>query len=176
MDIHAQDDSLTRHIQTRRLVLRPLQSADAPAIQQGLSLWDVTQWLTVVPFPYTLKDAQDFIRDCLENPQHRHWAIDAGEGLIGLISIKPDMGYWLDFNYHGQGIMSEAAEAIVADHFAQADIDLVSGYHAGNVASARVLEKLGFENAHIETQIQVATQEPVEIQRMILTTSNWKNR
>lgn len=175
MDVHIENNDLET-IRTRRLTLRPLAMADAPAVVKALGLWDVTQWLTNVPFPYARADAEEFIPTVTAPGADPHWAIDAGEGLIGLISVRSELGYWLDYDYHGQGLMSEAAEAVVAAQFAQSDADLVSGYHLGNGASARVLAKLGFTNTHVVTKTQVATQEPVDIQRMVLSKERWMNR
>jgi len=36
---------------TGRLILRPPVAEDAQAIAEILNLWEVTQWLTTVPFP-----------------------------------------------------------------------------------------------------------------------------
>lgn len=176
MDLHTENSHLAATLQTRRLLLRPVMSDDVPAIVAALSLWDVTQWLTNVPFPYTVHDAESYRALIAKGGGHSYWAIDAGEGLIGLISVRSELGYWLNYDYHGQGIMSEAAGAVVAAYFEATDSDLMSGYHLGNAASARVLTKLGFQNTHVETKMQVATQEPVEIQRMILTKDAWNNR
>jgi len=175
MDLHIENNDLET-IRTRRLVLRPLEMGDAPAIKAALNLWDVTQWLTNVPFPYALSDAEAFIPAVTAPGADPHWAIDAGDGLIGLISVRSELGYWLNYDYHGQGLMSEASEAVVAHHFAANDADLTSSYHLGNAASARVLTKLGFTNTHIETKTQVATDEQVDLQRMVLTKDRWMNR
>lgn len=96
---------------------------DAAAIKRGINNWDVVQWLTAPPFPYSLDDAHDFINQVI--PTITSWAIDAGDGFIGTISLAPDLGYWLAADYHGQRIMSEAAEAVVTWHFAQSEETLV---------------------------------------------------
>lgn len=161
-------------LQTRRLTLRPVTLDDAPAIQRGINNWDVVQWLTAPPFPYALDDAHYFINDVV--PSTTTWAIDAGEGLIGVIGVKPDLGYWLNFDYHGQRIMSEAAEAVVAWHFGQSHERLVSAHYLGNGASRKVLLRQGFVDAGFEVQVQQATQESVTVQRMELTHEIWASR
>ena len=165
---------MTPVLATRRLLLRPIVPDDAPAIARGMSNWDVVQWLTAPPFPYALTDAHHFIDEIV--PDTTTWAIDAGEGLIGVIGVKPDLGYWLDAEYHGQRIMSEAAEAVVAWYFEGRDDDLVSGHFVGNGVSQRVLRKLGFAETALEDVLQTATQENVKLQRMILTRQAWENR
>lgn len=161
-------------LQTRRLTLRPVTLEDADAIRRGINNWDVVQWLTAPPFPYSRDDALFFINEVI--PKTTTWAIDAGEGLIGVIGVKPDLGYWLDLEYHGQRIMSEAAAAVVAWHFGQSKEALISGHHLGNDASRAVLRKQGFVDAGLEEQLQTATQEKVTVQRMELTHEIWAAR
>lgn len=159
---------------TRRLTLRPVTLDDAAAIQRGINNWDVVQWLTAPPFPYALDDAVYFINEVI--PTITNWAIDAGDGFIGTIGFAPDLGYWLDADYHGQRIMSEAAEAVVAWHFGQSQQALVSCHYLGNEASRKVLQKQGFVDNGFEEQLQTATQEGVTVQRMELTHEIWAAR
>ena len=163
-------------LETQRLTLRPITLFDAADINAALNQPDVPGWLTNVPYPYTLSDAEDFIRDIAQDPDDPHWAIDAGAGLIGVISIGRELGYWLNADHHGKGYMTEAARAVVTYHFTQTDADLHSGYHLGNAASCNVLTKLGFVDTIVEEQIKVATGKPVNIQRMVLTKDSWMNR
>lgn len=164
---------MTPILTTERLTLRPLTIFDTGDINAGLNHPDVPGWLTSVPYPYTLKDAEYFIREIAQDPDDPHWAIDAGTGLIGVISIGGELGYWLNADYHGKGFMSEAARAVVCQYFKTTNDDLISGYHLGNAASANVLTKLGFQKTHIVTQIKVATGKPVQTQRMVLTKDIW---
>ncbi|RYH03102.1 N-acetyltransferase [Salipiger sp. IMCC34102] len=61
MDLHDEDGALAPRLSTARLTLRPVVPADAPAIVAALSDWEVTRWLTLVPFPYTRADADGWI-------------------------------------------------------------------------------------------------------------------
>lgn len=159
---------------TRRLTLRPVKTEDAAEIARGLSNWDVVQWLAAPPFPYALADALAFIDEII--PSTTTWAVDAGEGLIGVIGVKPDLGYWLAVEYHGQHIMSEASAAVVAWYFKQSSEDLISGHFIGNDASRTVLEKLRFVNTEIVDELHAATQDYVKLQRMVLSKANWDAR
>ncbi|MFZ1483370.1 MAG: GNAT family N-acetyltransferase [Paracoccaceae bacterium] len=162
-----------------RLALRPLVGGDAKAIAAGLGDWEVTRWLTTVPFPYGIADAHDFLHTIADDPEDRHWAIDAGQGLIGVvsgfgaISRVRSLDYWLSAAHHGKGFMTEAAGRVVDWHFAAATEPLRSGYHLGNARSARVLEKLGFQPGEVEADRQVSTGRMVDIQRMWLTRDRW---
>jgi RimJ/RimL family protein N-acetyltransferase len=131
---------------TPRLRLRPQVAADIPAIIAGLNDWEVARWLTVVPYPYTRTDADEWIgRQVPPVPGHAHFAIDTGDGLVGVATLDNELGYWLDRSVHGRGYMTEACVTLLEWNFNFRPDDVVpSGYHAGNAASAAVQHKLGF--------------------------------
>lgn len=134
-------------IRTPRLLLRPQGSGDSEAIMAGLNDWEVVRYLTVVPFPYTRADAEEWIGlQVPPEPGHAVFAIDLpGTGMIGAVTLVNELGYWLDRRHHGHGYMTEAAEALLDWHFAVRPDDVVpSGIHAGNTASWAVQRKLGF--------------------------------
>jgi RimJ/RimL family protein N-acetyltransferase len=140
-------------IKTNRILLRALSMADAPAIAEGIRPFEVIKWLAVPPYPYAASDAEAF----LEQRWASRTGVDATAGLIsegrlcGICSIEPRdrgpvLGYWLAQPAWGRGLMTEAARALLTQFFNHGDADqVVSGYFAGNRASARVLEKLGFQ-------------------------------
>lgn len=169
-------------IRTDRLTLRPLRAEDAAPVTDGIARWEVMQWLTSPPWPYDLDDAQGFIAS---PGAHGAMAIlDTGTGgaaegpLIGVIQIAEDneLGYWLHPDAHGRGVMTEAATALVAHHFARSGEALSSGHLPGNGPSARVLEKLGFHYVAPVQRFHRALGRDVEVQRMSLTKSDWDAR
>lgn len=158
---------------TSRLTLRPLDAGDVEAMIAGINNLEVSKWLTVVPYPYTEQDALYFMNTVIPDSDGVHYAIDAGNGLIGVIGIDPTLGYWLRADAHGHGYMTEAATAVVADHFAGPSTELGSGYFLGNIASRNVLWKLGFSETHREAETCRATGEQVTLQKMQLTKERW---
>jgi ribosomal-protein-alanine N-acetyltransferase len=86
------------------------------------------------------------------------WVIEhegRASGMIGLHAIRwhvrawrvdrAEMGYWLAPRLAGQGLMSEAAQAVLAWGFESLGLHKISvGCIEDNVASRRVIEKLGF--------------------------------
>ena len=158
-------------LRTARLNLRPVVEADAPAIVDALNVFDVAKWLTAPPYPYTHEDAVYFIKNVV--PHEVIWAIEMDGRMIGSIGCKPDLGYWLDQRFHGQGIMSEAARAVVAWYFGHHDEDLVSGHFMGNIGSRTILRGLGFTDTHSEDVVPPATGQSVKLQRMKLTREQW---
>lgn len=113
-------------LETPRLVLRPVRSKDAPVIQRRFPHWEVVRWLDAkIPWPYPADGAATYVATCLEEMTRRekfHWAIIPKSGpadLIGIIDLWPDdgvsrsqRGFWLDPEFQGKGLMTEAAERV----------------------------------------------------------------
>jgi RimJ/RimL family protein N-acetyltransferase len=164
------------HFRTERLEIRPLTATDEAAVVAQLDDYEVSRWLTVVPFPYTSNDFRHFL-EFLEADPREGLAIHSAGGLVGVISATDRLGYWLGRAHHGKGYMSEAAEAVVADHFARGADQLRSGYFDGNTGSARVLEKLGFVPTGQDDLVKsVAQGVDVTLKNVILTRQEWEAR
>ncbi len=159
-------------LRTSDLTLRPLGLTDASAITLAIANWDVSQWLSAVPYPYTIDDAEYFITQIA--PKDTVWAIDDGTGLIGVIGVKPDLGYWLRGDLHGRGYMTQAAEAAIAWYFSQSDTDLHSGHFPDNVGSRAVLLKMGFTDTDLDRVLQASTGKKVPLQHMALSATAWR--
>jgi RimJ/RimL family protein N-acetyltransferase len=162
-------------LQTARLLLRPLTARDAPALVTLLNDWEVVSWLSVVPYPYTIADADAFVGTALADGE-RIWVIDAG-GLVGVIGIGLEFGYWLARSAWGQGYATEAGQAVLALHFANPDAaDVHSGYFPANARSARVLQKLGFVADGLRRIPCAARQTEMDSCAMLLTRAAWAAR
>ncbi|VVP96083.1 GNAT family N-acetyltransferase [Pseudomonas fluorescens] len=109
---------------TERLILRPLELADAEAIQQRFPHWEVVRYLNaLVPWPYPVDGALTYLRDialpAVAAGKEWHWSIrlkSAPDQLIGNISLMDEQdnnrGFWLAPQWQGQGLMSEASAAV----------------------------------------------------------------
>ncbi len=114
-----------------------------------------------IPNPYTTADAEQWLAKTRESLElytlPTNWAIrHRTEGVIGSIGAfmkkgpdghRDEVGYWLAAPYRGQGIMTLVVQAFVAWQFANrpALVRLEAVVFAHNPASARVLEKSGFQ-------------------------------
>lgn len=148
-------------LQTPRLILRGWQEEDLPALIEGINDIAVSQWLAAVPCPYTMNDAQEFLRMCgqaaAQQPRTNYfWAItlkSTGE-VIGGVSLNgihfghgtAEGGIWTNTRFHGHGYGTEAFDARIRFAFEQLGLRRIeSGFFAGNDASLRMQKRLGFE-------------------------------
>lgn len=151
-----------------------MRPADAPVVIDALNRWEVTEWLTRVPFPYAQADFDWFLAEMCNDPDDHVWAIERDGQMVGCISSGGELGYWLHPDHHGVGVMSEAATCVCDWHFAQKDADMFSGYHLGNGPSSAVLGKLGFRTTRVDRGVETARGDKVDIQRVSLTCQRWK--
>lgn len=138
---------MTLTLCTARLTLRLPVAGDAPAIARGLNNFAVARWLGPVPFPYGETDAHHWLGSlpAEQVPLDCNFAIDLhGHGLVGCISHRDEIGYWLAEPFWGQGLATEAAAAVIAWHFDHGVPQIRSGIIVGNDASLNVQHKLGF--------------------------------
>ncbi|MFV2002942.1 MAG: GNAT family N-acetyltransferase [Paracoccaceae bacterium] len=160
-------------IRTARLALRPLVLADAGAIARLIGALEVSRWLSVVPHPYSVGDAQSFIRDFAANWR---FGIEIDGAIGGVISIEKQLGYWLGRKYWAQGYMSEAAQAVVNAWFLQNERTLGAGYFVENARSGAILRKIGFSADKIITRHSLARGCDVQCQQMTLRRADWLAR
>jgi len=73
-------------LETDRLILRELQESDAVSVASGLAPLSVTKYLAKVPHPYSLTDAQSFIKRAVANQVN-----EKREGYPLAITLKPDV-------------------------------------------------------------------------------------
>jgi RimJ/RimL family protein N-acetyltransferase len=156
------DDPLppTPVLETERLILRPLKLRDAPAIQHWFPDPEVVKYLhAALPWPYPEDGALTHVQDSLERRARGEkffWVLTLKGGddeAIGRIDLWPfdgetrDMrGFWLARPWWGQGLMTEAAEAVTGYAFEVLGWPfLYLGNAAENAGSHRVKEKQGAE-------------------------------
>jgi [ribosomal protein S5]-alanine N-acetyltransferase len=136
-------------------VVRSWREGDAPSIASHANNRRV--WINLrdrFPHPYTLVDAQAFIRWAIACDPETMFAVVVDEAAVGGIGltlhddverVSAEIGYWLGEAFWGRGIMSEVLAAVTA--YAIRTHGLTRVYALpfdGNVASTRVLEKAGY--------------------------------
>lgn len=147
----------TVRLETERLVLRRFTVEDAGAMfRNWASDPAVTEFLTWPPH-----DSEDVTRQLLrvwvgeyEKPDNYQWAIElkaVGEP-IGSLSIvrmnenidEMELGWCIGKRWWGQGVMPEAAGAVLKYLFETVGVNRMAALHAvDNPMSGRVMQKLG---------------------------------
>ena len=145
------DHGESRDLATPRLALRPFGPGDVDDVFEYAQDPEWAEYLLdSVPQPYTRRDAERFVADRMLAPKTQpSWAIvlvGIG-GIILSIDSKHETGqidYALARPHWGQGLMTEAASAVIDWGFSQRGLSRISS-HADlrNRLSWRVMEKLG---------------------------------
>lgn len=143
-------------IQGRNCILRPWRAGDEPSLVRHANNRKIWRNLRdLFPHPYTSEDARRWIALCLDAPEPPTNLAIAVEGEaaggIGLVRQTDvarhtaEVGYWLGESLWGRGIATEALKLMVEYAFNTFDlVRLEAGVFEWNPASARVLEKAGF--------------------------------
>ncbi len=161
-------------LDTPRLTLRPLAADDADAIVDGVGNYDVVRWLSQVPYPYSRADAQAFLATAVDELT---WAIEHKGGLVGVISLKDDLGYWLGRSVWGQGFAFEAAQAALASWFDDPERgDMIARHYLDNARSELVLRCLGFRPEGVVHLDALALNQKVACRELRLTREDWQAR
>lgn len=138
-------------IAMERLTLRPLQEEDAEIMTRLLNNKKISRSLLRVPYPYSLKHAQEFMSFAQRVMKEGEFVILAvirrsDQQFMGVISLEKELGYWLGEPYWGQGYGTEAMHAFVYFCFhVLKQKELISSAFVENTASRRIFEKLGFK-------------------------------
>ncbi len=136
--------------------LRSWCFADAPALVEYANDQRIAQNLRdTFPFPYTRQDAEFYL--CLMADQQRdlHLAIEVDGNAVGSVGVhfktdvrrrSAEIGYWLGQAYWGRGLATAAVQQVSEYVFTYFDVcRLYAVVFESNRASARVLEKAGYE-------------------------------
>jgi RimJ/RimL family protein N-acetyltransferase len=167
-------------LRTERLILRPPQLADAPAVAELLNDIRIAQNTSRVPHPYKREHAEQFIANAERGGEFAllvtlpDGTIAGGTGLGKLHSEVPEIGYWFGVPYWGRGYATEAARAVLGHAFTTLGHDLLhAGARVTNLASRRVLEKCGYEWTGVKLLRVRALGTSVPCDRFRLTRERW---
>jgi RimJ/RimL family protein N-acetyltransferase len=148
-----------RELRTARLLLRSFQREDIPALVPLVGAREIAGTTTNIPYPYTEDDARSFLtqseNDFLAGRSVTFMIVIAQTGELcggtGLTMTPAhrhaELGYWIGVPYWGRGFATEAAGAVAAWGFESLGLHRIFAHvHAGNIASQRVLEKIGMRH------------------------------
>ncbi len=151
-----------------KLNLRLHREDDAARVVEACADEQTAQWLGNLPSPYTLQDADEFLRNRSE-PMARgaevSWVLADPETdvLLGVISLMDltgttgaEIGFWAHPDARSRGVMTEAVRRVLRHAFIDVEdgglglpkVRLVAA--VDNIASRRVAESTGFREVGIE--------------------------
>lgn len=139
--------------------LSAVRDGDQAAYVEHFLDKDTTDRLLKIPYPYTDKDADFWIRFCLDmeakNNRPNHFAIRRSDGFlvggiglqlgVGFTAHRAELGYWLAKDYRGRGLATGSTRVVVRYGFEELGLRRIEATAAThNTESHRVLEKAGF--------------------------------
>ncbi|MVN20111.1 GNAT family N-acetyltransferase [Mucilaginibacter arboris] len=138
--------------------IRPYKKGDEVSLQKYADDPKVEAYLdNRFPSPYTLADADFWITLQTKQPEPQtNAALIIGEEVVGGIGVdlqngiyckNAKIGYWLGSPFWGKGIMAEALALFTTYIFDRFAIERIyAGVFASNQASAKVLQKAGYQH------------------------------
>lgn len=145
-----------------QVVLRAWREDDAPQVAEACADPVSQHWLAQLPSPYTVADAQAFIRTreeghasgsgvfwCIASPDDDRCLGSISLMRLGGSAPEPEVGYWLHPAARGRGVMTEATRLAVRHAMVPFEdgglgcVRVVLRAAAGNAASRAVAERVG---------------------------------
>jgi [ribosomal protein S5]-alanine N-acetyltransferase len=178
---------LTPSLETPRLLLRPLELADADRVQILFPQWEIVRYLSKqVPWPYPPDGAYRFYKDvalpALERGDAWHWTLrlkGAPTRLVGSISLMREddsnQGFWIGLPWQKQGLMTEACEVVTDYWFDVLKFPFLRVPKAiANTASRRLSGKQGMRVVATAEREYVCGRLPTELWE--ITADEWHAR
>jgi len=144
-------------IKSEEFILRPFRRGDEKLLAGNINNKKINRNTSNIPYPYTLKDAKDWINKNLKEAKKKtpamiNFVIDidgdvAGSvGFSNITEFKAEIGYWLAQKYWGRGIMTKAVKLVTKFGFDELKLKRIYAFvFSFNKASMRVLEKAGYK-------------------------------
>lgn len=169
-------------LQTERLILRPVQPDDAEAMFDYLRDEETVRFITVPPVKTVTEVLENSIQSYFMLDPIGKWAIVYDQKMVGTIDLRlneahrqAEIGYVLNKRYWGQGIMPEAAQAILAVGFDQLQlVRIFSEHDTRNPKSGRVMTKIGMQQEGVALKSQIIKGEIVDMVHYAITDTQYK--
>lgn len=181
------DDVFT--LETRRLFLRWPKAMDAAQLAEIIGEKVVAQETATFPHPFSLKNAEErILKGRSLNLSGKGVSLVLAHrkdparvaGLVGIAAMPNEnpadlgMGYLLARPLWGQGLMTEAVQALIDAAFLYSDVGSISAsVRVTNPASRRVLERCGFQYAGSGMAARPAWGDTVSVDHYRLARRNW---
>lgn len=178
---------LPETIATPRLTLRPFRLEDVDGVLAYADDEEWSKYLISVPHPYQRSDAVQFVarQVLLDRAVYPSWAVIIDGALVGSINLRfkldylvAEMGWSLHRKFWGQGVVTEAVRAVVESAFRTHPRLTRIGATADtrNLASLRVMEKLGMQREGVLRQCRLSREGLVNEAHYGLLRADWMRR
>ena len=147
-------------ITTDRLRIREFEKKDVDVLTNKLNNLNISKHILEMPYPYTKKDADWWVKHCGENQkkdlrERYDFAIElkSENELIGGIALsrvnrfqgRGEIGFWLDEKHWRKGVMTEAVKAMIDFAFIKLKLRRIEWFvFEGNTPSEDFAKKMGF--------------------------------
>ena len=161
-------------IETDRLSLRQLTQDDAGFLAATASKPEICRMIARVPARFPVLAAEIFVTRTILGERTGRCVVrlitsrETGDryGIIGIDDAGDgvfDLGYWIAPSAWGQGYVTEAARAMIAAARTRGVARLTAGNFLDNPASARVLEKAGFERESVQRRAAIKAGKIIDV-------------
>jgi RimJ/RimL family protein N-acetyltransferase len=157
---------MMQYLETKRLILREFKKEDIKNLHSLNSDPQVMQWLTN-GVPTELSEVENRVNEVVlmaKRYQHKFgfWSViekESGE-YLGWFHLKPDrnepdnlkkveLGFRFFRKYWGNGFATEGSKSLIQKAFREFEVEeIFATAMKKNIASRKVLEKLGFKFSH----------------------------
>ncbi|RXI96143.1 N-acetyltransferase [Anaerobacillus alkaliphilus] len=145
-------------LETKRLLLRPLQREDAEIVEEYASDYEIAKTTLNIPHPYPKGSALDYIDSVLaaakNGRQHVFAITEKNSGsLLGTIALgiaeehsRGELAYWVGKPHWGKGYGTEAARRLMQYGFETLQLrKIFAASFTDNPGSWRIMEKIGLK-------------------------------
>ena len=155
-------------LHTENLIIKKPTEKDLNSLIKELNNWNISKWLVEVPFPYSINDANYWMKKTRED--EFSFNIYLKNKLIGGISItnklknnKWELGYWIGEEYWGNKYAKEACDGLIKYFFTNTSNNIIFASHMkDNIKSNKIILSLGFKKLGIGKKYSVSRKEEVE--------------
>ena len=157
-------------LDTERLLLRPTRRTDLSQLHEAIeaTLPELVRWLPWARLTHDKRDSRQYLRHARSTWTRRaafEYVLEARSThtLVGMASVHridwyrrcAGLGYWIRKEMWGQGFATEAGAALVERALLVWELHRIEAHIAtDNIASQRVIEKLGFQREGVARQIE----------------------
>lgn len=176
-------------LETERLILRPWASKDAEDLYRYASDPDIGPPAGWTPHQ-SVKESREIIETFFSaRPQAYAVYLKSAQQAVGAIELKQvghtdltekedecELSYWIGKPFWGQGLIPEAARALLRYAFEDLGMRRVfCAYYEGNTKSKRVQEKLGFKHMWTTEGIELSLLHEVRVGHVnAMTKEEWQ--